>query len=332
MKNFLIALLVFLIWSFFGLWLFSILDPVHNKSNTNSEVASTSSDTVVEMNDGPLIDESQEPFVADKDSLNLIENELEPDHGHEQHLGLKAVTPKNDVVFLFDSGIGFLKNSNEIIVKESIQDFKYKLNTYLIDHPNEELHICSLYSATENIETPNLGYQRGKKVQELLLEIGMPREKIVIKPIIREIDFDDNQRFDNGISFSFNPLDEERIKAASLKLPESKTIYPKLVNNDIFVNKDLQDLLTEVKEAMAANPDLIVEVIGHTDNIGNANDNYVVGLKYARQVRWYLVTKGKLDRKKIIARSEGESQSIATNRTERGRLLNRRIEIKYRSS
>ncbi|MEM7187727.1 MAG: OmpA family protein, partial [Bacteroidota bacterium] len=65
------------------------------------------------------------------------------------------------------------------------------------------------------------------------------------------------------------------------------------------------------------------------DNIGNANDNYLLGLKYARQVRWYLVTKGKLDPKKVVAISKGESLSIATNRTERGRLLNRRIEINY---
>ena len=86
------------------------------------------------------------------------------------------------------------------------------------------------------------------------------------------------------------------------------------------------------KQAMEANPDLIVEVVGHTDNVGNANDNYLVALKYARQLRWYLVNKGNLDRKKIIAKSEGESKAIASNKTERGRLLNRRIEIKYSSS
>ncbi len=328
MKNFLIALLVFLIWSFFGLWLFSILDPTHNKTNPQTEVATTSSDSVVEMDDGSL-----ETFVTERDSLNLAENELEPNHGHEKHEGgLKATTSTNDVIFLFDAGIGFFKNSSDIIVDDAVKDFKYRLNTYMIAHPDEELHICSLYSAAENIETPNLGYLRGKKIQELLLEMGLPREKIVIKPIIREINFDENQRFGNGIYFSFNPLDHERIASAALKLPEDKTIYPKLVNNDIFVNKDLQDLLEEVKQAMEANPNLIVEVIGHTDNIGNANDNYLVALKHARQVRWYLVTKGNLDRKKIIAKSEGESKAIASNKTERGRFLNRRIEIKYSSS
>ncbi|MDC8004384.1 OmpA family protein [Aureisphaera galaxeae] len=329
MKNFLTALLVFLVWSFFGLWLFSILDPVHQNTNPPEEVASTSTDTV-EIDEGPITDESLEPIEGD--SLNRLENEVEPFDSHEQHLGLKAITPKNDVIFLFNQGIGFHKNSSDIILNEEVKDFKYKLNTYMISHPNEELHICSLYSASEDIHTPNWGFQRGQKVKELLLETGMAREKIVIKPIIREINFDENGRHENGISFSFSPLDEARIAEAALKLPEDKTIYPKLVNNDIFVNKDLQDLLAEVKEAMAANPNLIVEVVGHTDNVGNANDNYLVGLKHARQVRWYLVTKGKLDRKKIIARSEGESKSIASNKTERGRLLNRRIEIKYSSS
>ncbi|GAB5399596.1 MAG: hypothetical protein Aureis2KO_11810 [Aureisphaera sp.] len=312
--------------------MFSILDPTHEKTNPTTDVASATSDTVVEMNDGPLTDDSLEPFVQNKDSLNLTENENDSNDSIELPDGLKAITPKNDVIFLFDKGIGFLKNSPDIIIEDEIKDFKYKLNTYMISHPNEELHIYSLYSASENIDTPNLGFQRGKKVRDLLLEMGIPKERVVIKPVIREINFDANQKFDDGISFSFNPLDLERIASAALELPEDKTIYPKLVNNDIFVNKDLQDLLAEVKEAMGNNPNLIVEVIGHTDNIGNANDNYMVGLKYARQVRWYLVTKGNLDRKKVVARSEGESKSIASNKTERGRLLNRRIEIKYSSS
>lgn len=333
MKNFLIAFLVFLIWSFFGLWLFSVLDPINKQTKPTTEVASSlMNDTTEQIDDVPLLDDSLDVYGKEKDTLNLIENEEHSSDRIDLNKGLKAITPRNDIIFLFDKGIGFYKNSSEIILAEEIRDFNYKLNTYILSHPNEELHIYSLYSASENIETPNLGFQRGKKVEQLLLETGIPREKIVIKPIIREIEFDESLKFENGISFAFSPLDEKRIASAVLKLPENKTIYPKLINNDIFVNKDLQDLLEEVKQLMATNPRLVVEVIGHTDNIGNANDNYLVGLKHARQVRWYLVTKGNLDKKKVIARSEGESKSIASNKTERGRFLNRRIEIKYSSN
>ena len=51
------------------------------------------------------------------------------------------------------------------------------------------------------------------------------------------------------------------------------------------------------------NPNLIIEVIGHTDNIGNANDNYLLGLNYAKQVRWYFINKGGIDKNKVVASS-----------------------------
>ena len=119
------------------------------------------------------------------------------------------------------------------------------------------------------------------------------------------------------------------VNSIELELPENKTLYPKLENNDIFENDALREFLAEVKQAIAENPDLRVRIIGHTDNVGNANDNYRLGLKYSRQVKWYLVNKGRIDRTLINAVSEGESKSIASNKTDRGRFLNRRIEIIY---
>jgi OOP family OmpA-OmpF porin len=259
----------------------------------------------------------------------LSENEDDPVAEGVIANGMKATSTNGDVVFLYPKGITIWKNTNQIEYPNSVLDFKYKLNTYLIEHPDQELHISSVYSASENIENPNFGFQRGVKIKKILSQTGVPNEKMVIKSIIREVEFKSDNSFGNGINFSFHPLDKERIESHKLLLPGTKTIYPKLVNNDIVVNKALEGLLKEVKAALQKDPNLKVNIVGHTDNIGNANDNYLLGLKYARQVRWYLVTKGNLDRKRVLAISEGESKSIATNRNERGRLLNRRIEIKY---
>ena len=329
MKNFLIAFVVFLVWSFFGLWLYSWLQPVDNSSNGNDTIA-TNDLTEVPLNiDDPLrMDDSFEDS-ATRDTISLVENEEEPPVIDVSPTGLKATKINGDILFAYSEGIKIWKNTNQLEYANELIDFKNKLNTYLNDHPDQELHIASLYSASENIATPNYGYQRGQKIKRILETAGIDSKRMIIKSVIREIAFDENGLFQNGISFSFHPLDLERLESLKRSLPETKTIYPKLVNNDIFVNQALEDLLEEVKSALASNPSLTVQIIGHTDNIGNANDNYLLGLKYARQVRWYLVTKGKLDPKKVVAISKGESLSIATNRTERGRLLNRRIEIKY---
>jgi len=333
MKNFLIAFLVFLIWSFFAIWLYSWLQPIDTSSLKKDTIAVTETKEIGLDIDNPLqIDESLNLNKANKDTLNLTENIDIPKTKVSLSKGLRATTPSGDLIFLFSEGISIYKNTPQIEYSTTISDFKYKINGYLIEHPNEELHILSLYSASENIENPNFGFQRGTKVKEILSQMGIANEKIVVKPMIREIEFNENKTFNNGISFSFLPFDIERVTNLRLSVPQIKTIYPKWVNNDIFVNEDLQNLLAEVKQALEVNPSLIVHIVGHTDNIGNAIDNYRLGLKFARQVRWYLVNKGEIDRKKIIATSEGEAKSIAGNTTERGRFLNRRIEIIYKTN
>ncbi len=330
MKNFLIAFLVFLVWSFFGLWLYSWLQPSVSQDSDETAVTTPIKDSSSSQVDEPLqIDESNGLYENEVDSLSLVENVEDPVNNIETPSGLKASTPSGDLVFLYPKGITITKNLAQVTIDPSLLDFKYKLNTYLIEHPNEELHIASLYSASENIVSPNLGFQRAKNIENTLIETGINPERLVIKPVIREIDFDAFGKYSNGISFVFQPLDTARIAARKLAIPETTVLYPKIVNNEIFVNPALEGILEEVKTAVARNPDLKIEVIGHTDNVGNANDNYLLALKHARQVRWYLVTKGKLDRKQVIAKSKGESESIASNKTERGRFLNRRIEIKY---
>lgn len=324
MKNFFIALLVFLIWSFFGLWLYS-------SYQSTKEVADLSTKT---------LDEAEPEFVLNAvDSLDIkseitdsigTNNDFKDNSGFSNALeGLKAMNLAGDVIFLFDEGIEIQKNNATIKVPESIIDFKYKINSYLIEHPNEELVINSYYDASESLDTPNLGDQRGIEVRKILEKLGILKERIVVKSTIRSIAFDSLGTFNNGISFLFKPLDEDRFKNPTVSIPPPKTIYPKFVNNDIFANQALRDLLSETKLIFDANPDVQLEIFGHTDNVGNAQDNYLVALKYAQQVRWYLISKGNLDKNRIMALSKGETEAIASNGSERGRLLNRRIEIKY---
>ena len=324
MKNFFIAFIVFLVWSIFGLWLYSLLKP----TNLPNKLTAQDSVLVEKEEQLPEVDSvSVNPSI--RDTLNLEENTgMEEDSLHLD-TGLKAQTADGDIIFYFEEGIQIQKNNPTPVIPSSLVDFKYKLNTYILEHPNKELQITALYDASENIITPNLGTQRGNTIRKILLEAGMPKEKVYVQSTIKEINFDENNFFKNGISFNFKELDSSRVEMSKFYLPETKTIYPKFINNDIFVNEALKLLLEEAKTILSSNPNAKLEIIGHTDNIGNANDNYLLALQYARQVRWYLVSKGNLDKNRIIAASEGEAKSIANNATERGRFLNRRIEVKY---
>ncbi|RJX33280.1 MAG: OmpA family protein [Oxalobacter sp.] len=68
-------------------------------------------------------------------------------------------------------------------------------------------------------------------------------------------------------------------------------------------------------------------VTGHTDSRGADAYNQKLSERRAEAVKAYLVAKG-VDGKKITTKGMGESQPVADNATEAGRLKNRRVAIK----
>jgi len=71
---------------------------------------------------------------------------------------------------------------------------------------------------------------------------------------------------------------------------------------------------------------VFIEVIGHTDDVGDDAYNMDLSEKRAAAITQYLVNAG-VDGSKIVAVGAGESLPIATNTTELGRAENRRVEI-----
>jgi len=70
-----------------------------------------------------------------------------------------------------------------------------------------------------------------------------------------------------------------------------------------------------------------VTVRGHTDSVGKPNINQALSEKRAEKVREFLVVYQDIPPARIIAEGVGFSQPVATNSTEAGRALNRRVEI-----
>ncbi len=74
---------------------------------------------------------------------------------------------------------------------------------------------------------------------------------------------------------------------------------------------------------------LSIEILGHTDNVGEDNDNQLLSENRAKAVKSYLVAKG-CPEAKITARGFGEKQPVMSNDSVKGRAQNRRVEIKIR--
>ena len=74
--------------------------------------------------------------------------------------------------------------------------------------------------------------------------------------------------------------------------------------------------------------DQTTAIHGHTDNVGNDEDNKTLSQNRAKAVYEYLATKG-VSTSRMRTLGFGESQPVATNDTDEGRQLNRRVEIVF---
>lgn len=77
---------------------------------------------------------------------------------------------------------------------------------------------------------------------------------------------------------------------------------------------------------MMKNPELRIEVQGHTDSQGSDDYNLDLSQRRAETVVEYLSLFGVAE-DRLTARGYGESEPVDTNDTEAGRVKNRRVEL-----
>ena len=76
------------------------------------------------------------------------------------------------------------------------------------------------------------------------------------------------------------------------------------------------------------NPEIKVEISGHTDSRGSKKKNYRLSQMRADAVMQAMIYRSGIDPTRITAKGYGPEQPVAPNTTKAGRLLNRRIELR----
>ena len=87
-------------------------------------------------------------------------------------------------------------------------------------------------------------------------------------------------------------------------------------------NKQLQEVLT----LLLQNPELSLEIQGHTDSDGSETYNLELSQRRSESVLNYLVLFG-IDPSRLIAKGYGESMPVAPNDTDENKAKNRRVEL-----
>ena len=89
--------------------------------------------------------------------------------------------------------------------------------------------------------------------------------------------------------------------------------------------------LDEVVEMMKDNDKIIIQLEGHTDNLGNADANLELSQKRVDVVKKYIVSRG-IQKSRVKTKAFGGSQPITNGVTPEARNMNRRVELRILKS
>ena len=144
------------------------------------------------------------------------------------------------------------------------------------------------------------------------------------------------KRFEEQSIESKNPAESDQPKVANQneELPANSRVSPfpdrKIViyfkNNSNDLPDRAYEMLDRIADFMVHNPAAKVNISGYTDSTGANSYNVSVSQFRANMVKGYLVGKG-VEPLKIKALGLGPENPIASNETEEGRQMNRRVEI-----
>lgn len=118
------------------------------------------------------------------------------------------------------------------------------------------------------------------------------------------------------------------IRLSRIKIGERIVLRNIFFDYNAFTIRDESEAeLERLHKLMLENPQIKVEISGHTDNVGGDDYNQKLSENRARAVVDHLVSSG-VPKDRLLYAGYGKSQPIATNDTPEGRQENRRTEFK----
>jgi outer membrane protein OmpA-like peptidoglycan-associated protein len=133
-------------------------------------------------------------------------------------------------------------------------------------------------------------------------------------------------------NFSFKESTGENPQEVLIKLMALES-GAKFELRNVFFETGKYDLKEEsntelnmVVDLLTKNPNVLMKIAGHTDNVGNAESNMSLSDSRAKSVKEYLVSKG-IDPARLQAKGFGATKPIVPNDTDINRAKNRRTEI-----
>lgn len=223
--------------------------------------------------------------------------------------------------------------------------------TYLEAKPNVEIGLYNSLELKTNSTTTDAKGRfnfRNLAIGQYSVRIGGEQAKtyseiVLVDDLNVPFGFSNSDMLDEHGLFSFKPLPIEVVEMKRMKVPDyemssgldlSKMTSSKAITLDhiLFESGSVALLsssfveLDELASALKQSDWIKIEIDGHTDNQGSEELNKKLSQGRAESVKTYLVEHG-IESSRLLAKGYGEEQPIATNDTEEGRKMNRRVTI-----
>ncbi len=203
---------------------------------------------------------------------------------------------------------------------------------YLKSNPNRSLLITGYYDEDESNGSilPNIGQARANWLKRFLVGRGVSGRQIQIDGADHNNWFARDTLF-NGIDFSFLDFESdnnEKIeaiadrlkgKAFNLNFATDATSLPLTA----VQRSDFADIIYYLDNV----EDSRLDIVGHSDNVGDRDYNNNLSKERAAFIRQYLNSRGSISIDQMMVDSKGPDIPISSNETEAGRAQNRRVEI-----
>jgi outer membrane protein OmpA-like peptidoglycan-associated protein len=139
---------------------------------------------------------------------------------------------------------------------------------------------------------------------------------------------------EHDLSIALDTARQETEKALGRILKTRKTAEGLVVSlpgilfdsNATTLKSEMREILSQVAGILQLIPGFHIDVEGHTDSIGSAEDNAWLSEARGQSVREFLVSAG-VPTGSVSVKAFGEGLPIASNDTPEGRLKNRRVDL-----
>ncbi len=239
--------------------------------------------------------------------------------------GLVVKGMGNQELFSFSDNFRINQNNADVFIPDSLAEFKDHIIDYLGQYQNQELIISGYESLSEKENQSGFGLSRANTIKDILINSGVNPNRIVSKAYTNDFKYNSDGKYQGGILLNFKTLDTSRIEEIE-KSVANRTLYSSFGQKTFKPDPMLVNYVLELKNYLSKYPNKKIQIIGHTDDIGEEEANLWYGQERAIHVKNYFISQG-IKNNEIVVLSRGESSPLVPNNSEENRAKNRRIEI-----